>query len=240
MKCIVFLFTFLFSSVNAQTIEMIVSASAGGPADTISRKIAQIIESNGSNDILVLNKPGAAHTIAYNYVMNTTKPVLIITTPEVQKHPVYRHMDVVSRLGIFSMYVFSSSKSNIKTKEDLEKISSKREIIFGHSGHHTYSYIGLKEMCKNIKCLEVGYKSGSEGIFGVLSEQIDLYALVSYGSKSFLENKNLNLITTLRNEDNYLNIFSRNISKNKINEINYLISKNLNKNFLKEMGLEEN
>jgi tripartite-type tricarboxylate transporter receptor subunit TctC len=240
MKYLIVLFFVLFSKVNAQPIEVIVSASAGGPADTISRRISQIIENNSNNNLIVLNKSGAAHTIAYNYIMNSNKPTIILTTPEVQKHPVYQQLNTVVQLGVFSIYVFSNTKSSLKTRQDVEIESSKREITFGHSGHHTYSYIGLQEMCSKINCLPVGYKSGSEGILGVLGGHVDLYALVSYGSKSFLENKNLNLVTTLRNKNNYLTIFSKNIPEEKVNEIKNVIQKNIDKNFLKDMGLEVN
>lgn len=238
MRFLFLLLAFLTSIANSQTIDLIVSASPGGPTDTVSRKIAQIVETNSNINLPVFNKPGAAHTIAYNHILNTTRPTIIISTPEVQKHPVYSQLNPVLQLGKFSIHIFANSKSTIKTRKDID--NANREILFGHSGENTYSYIGLQEICANIKCLPVGYKSGAEGMLGVLTNQVDLYALVSFGSKSFIENDKLRIVTTLRSSNNYLTVFSKNIPQEKSKEIHDLILKHLDKKFLKDMGFEVN
>lgn len=239
MKILYILFlALLINNVGAQTLELVVSASAGGPTDTISRNISDIIESNSSIKIIILNKPGGGHTIAYNYILNSNKGQIIISTPEIKKHKVYDQLIGVSNLGTFSIYVFSNINSKYKQLNNV--YTANKEILFGYSGINTYSYLGLQEICKNVSCLPVPYKSGSEGIFGIKSNQIDLYALVSFGSKSFLEDKNLNLVTKLYNPDNKLILFSKNVPLDIIENIRHILEKNLNKNFLKDMGFEVN
>lgn len=93
MKKLFFIMAFLAGLTHAQTIEFVVSASAGGPNDTVTRKIADAIEQNSNLKIVVTNKPGGAHTVAYNYVVTSNKPTLIMETPQIENHEVFSQMD---------------------------------------------------------------------------------------------------------------------------------------------------
>lgn len=224
--------------LHAQPIEFIVSASPGGPNDTVTRKVIEVLEKNSSLQFVVLNKPGAAHTIAYTHVLNSTKPTLIMSTPEIVSHEVYPHVDEVFNAGYFTNVLYVSSKSEIK---DLNQLSKLKEVKFGHGGFGSYSYMAMKKLCDNkLKCLEVPYKSGANGMMAVMSGEIDVYALASYGSTQFAENDKLNAIYHIRVEKDksWFKLFAKNISsKDKDTIRNILKSQDIK--FYSDMGFEK-
>lgn len=206
-------------SCLAQPIEFVVSASPGGPNDTVSRKIAEKLESRTNLQFVIVNKPGAAHTIGYNYVRTTSKPSLIMETPEIAQHEVFPYVEELYTGGYFVNTVFVSRKSGVKTLKQLIALSKQREVKFGHGGVGSYSQLSMGALCgSTLKCLDVPYKSGAEGMMAILTETIDAYALASYGSKQFLENPMYVAIHDVRlaKEKSWFKLFGKNLSsKNK-------------------------
>lgn len=202
-------------SINAEPIEFVVSASPGGPNDTVTRKLVEKLERSTGKQFVVTNRPGAAHTIGYSYVQNTTKPVLILSTPEVISHEVYPQLDEVYNLGYFYNNLFVSERSGIKSFKHLTDISKTRDINFGHGGVGTYSYLALEQVCSGaLKCLAVPYKSGANGMLALLSGEIDAYALASYGSQQFLENPKVVAIYKIKTtkDKSWFKLFAKNLS----------------------------
>lgn len=223
-----------------QQIDVIVSASAGGPNDIVTRKTIEMLEKNTNYQFVILNKPGAAHTIAYNYMLTVTKPTLLFSTPEIVNHEVYNHLDDLYTLGYFTNDIYVSKKSGINNLKDLYKVSKTREIVFGHGGVGTYSHKAMENMCKSqIKCLSIPYKSGAEGMLALMSGQIDAYAVVSYSRAQYSENDKLKFVHSIKADinDNWFKVFSKNIS----NEDNTNIAralKSIDSNFYKNMGFQ--
>lgn len=220
MKRILYLLLFLFSiSAFCSDIEFVVSASPGGPADTVSRKVLEVLKDTSLDNIVVLNKPGAAHTIAYNYILNSKKPTLIISTSEIQSNPVVDTVSEIYNLGHYSNLLVVSSSSGIKNISDFYKVAETREILFGTSGIGTANYLAMKKFCYNIRCLEVPYKSANEGLLGIMSGQIDAYAVVSYGIKPYLDNNGkLSVIHELKlpKSETALTLYAKNLSEQQI------------------------
>lgn len=228
------------SICRAETIEFIVSASPGGPNDTVSRRLVERIEKSTSLQIAVFNKPGAAHTIAYTHVLNTNKPTLIMSTPEIINHEVYTHLDEIYNTGYFTNTLFVSEKSGIKSVKQLVELANTREILFGHGGIGTYSHMAMETFCKSIKCLGVPYRSGADGMLALMSNQIDAYALVSYGAYQFSENNKVVPIYTIRTkkDNSWFKLFAKNISaKDKDAIISVL--KSQDPKFYTDMGFEK-
>ena len=227
--------------MHAETIEVVVSASAGGPNDTVTRKVVERLEKQTNLQFVILNKPGAAHVIAYNYVQSTSKPILIIETPEITQHEVYSHVDELYNTGYFYNTLLVSEKSGIKNLNQLIDLSKQREINFGHGGVGSYSHLVTKQICeKTIRCLEVPYKSSPEGMIGLLSGTIDAYAIVSYGSKQFLENEKYLAIYNIRlgREKSWYKIFGKNLPERDRQSI-VSVLKYTDAKFFTEMGLEK-
>lgn len=231
---------FNFNVFATQNIEFVVSASPGGPNDTVTRKIADRIEKNSNLQFTIINKPGAAHVIAYNHVMTTTKPTLIMETPEIEKHEVFSQVDELYNGGHFMNILFVSEKSGIKNMKQMIELSDKRTINFGHGGVGSYSHLAMQSVCKTtLRCLDVPYKSAAEGMMGLLNGSIDAYAIVSYGSKQFLENDKYLAIHDIRlgKEKSWYKLFGKNLTE-KDKRIIVDILKNTDAKFFTDMGLE--
>lgn len=229
----------LFSlSAHSEPIEFLVGASPGGPDDTVSRKIAASIESNSDLKFVIINKPGAAHQIAYNYLEQTKKKTVMVGLDELQKQPVYQELETLFYLGDTSNYLFVASNTNIFNLKDFIELSKKRTINFGHGGQGTYSYDMMNELCNSkLTCLPVPYKSGVEGMAEVMNNTIDTYAIVSYGSQGYLQNDKFRMIANIKHPKgvNWVKLFGKNLTDND-KEVIERVMKNLDKKFFTDLG----
>lgn len=242
--------------VNAQPIEFIVKSAVGGPDDIMTRKLADEIEKKSALKIIVVNKPGAAHIIGYNYFESKTTPSLIIADDNMQKHSVYLQSEKLANLGDFTNIIYVKKDSGISTFKELSELSKRRSINFGHGGEGTYSHIAASKICEKVlNCLLVPYKSGAPAMIDMLVGTIDAYSLISYGADIYMNNNNYTAImmysntkhpkydiprlpSTLRNLEirNWIALFSRNISdKDKLTIKN--IMSQLDINFYTDAGL---
>lgn len=242
MKILILLVSLILSvSINAQpTIEFVVTAAPGGANDTVTRKLVEKLEKNTSLKFVVLNKAGAAHVIGYNYVLNSDKPALIISTPEIISHDVNSKLDELYTLGYFTNTLFVSKKSNIQNFKQLTELSKTREIIFGHGGYRTYSHQAMQTVCeKTLRCLDVAYKGGSQGMIALMSGEIDAFAITTYGTKQFFENNNLVPIYNITTkEKNWVKLFAKHISLAERELISNVL-KSQDFKFYSDMGFEK-
>jgi tripartite-type tricarboxylate transporter receptor subunit TctC len=230
-----------FNASAQPAIEFVVSAAAAGPNDTVTRKLVEKLEKDTSLKFVVLNKPGAAHVIGYNYVLHSDKPTLIMSTPEIVNHEVYSKLDEVYNAGYFTNTLFVSKKSGIKSIRELADLSNTREIVFGHGGAGTYSHRAQQTMCeKTLRCLDVAYKGGSQGMLALMSGEIDAYAITTYGTKQFFENDKLipihNIVSS--KDKSWFKLFSKNMSKAD-QEIIAIALKSQHLKFYTDMGFEK-
>ena len=226
---------------SAERIEVVVSASPGGPNDTVTRKIVDKLERQTNLQFVILNKPGGERVIAYNYVNNNTNPVLIFETPEIEKHEVFIKVDEIINLGYFYNILLVSEKSGIKNLSQLIDLSKQREINFGHASIGSYSHLASKYMCvKTLRCLTVPYKSSAEGMVGLLTGTIDAYAIVSYGSKQFINNNKYVAIHNIKleREKSWYKLFSKNLPEKDIQNIKYVLQ-SIDARFFSEMGFDK-
>lgn len=241
MKKIIISLLLATSLVQAQTIEFIVSATPGGPMDTATRKIVEKIESATDLKIVVMNKPGAGHVIAYNHIENSTKPSLLLATPEILAHDVRNQIDELYTIGHFSNILYVSKKSNIASFQQLIALSKTRDIIFGHGGVGSYSYNAMEIVCKStLRCLDVSYKSGNQGMLALLTGEIDSFAIMSYGTKQFADNPAYVPIHTVRysRDNSWLKMISKNVSS-KDKETILKVLKSQDAKFYTDMGFEK-
>ena len=242
MKIITLLAIIISFNVGAQpAIEFVVSAAPGGPNDTVTRKLVEKLEKNTPLKFIVLNKAGAAHVIGYNHVLNSDKPTLIMSTPEITNHDVYPTLDEVYNAGYFTNTLFVSKKTGIKSIRELVDLSNTREIVFGHGGVGTYSHRAQQTVCeRTLRCLDVAYKGGSQGMLALMSGEIDAYAITTYGTKQFFENSMLVPIHNILSskDKSWFKLFSKNVSLADRETIsNVLKSQDLK--FYTDMGFEK-
>lgn len=232
----------LCSGLHAEPIEFIVSASPGGPNDTVTRKIVDRLEKKTNLQFVIINKPGAAHTIAYGHVLNSTKPTLLLSTSEIESHEVFSHVDEIYNTGFFSNLIFVSKEFSVNNSvtnlKHLTQLSKHKEINFGHGGVGSYSYMAMQKLCNGtLRCLDVPYKSSAEGMMGLLTGTIDAYGIVSYGSKQFQENSKYVVIHNLYLDYNksWFKLFAKNLS-DKDKEIIVKTLRTTDNKFYTDMG----
>ena len=263
MKKLLLCFLMLCSVVYAETIEVIVTTGAGGPTDNFTRKIVQELENKSDLKFVIMNKIGASHNIGYTYIHSSDKPTIFIATDVIitnKGNPAYPHgitssVEPLFFLGEFSNILLVNSKTNIRTLDDLIKLSKEREVRFGHGGIGTYGYEALTNLCDTMKCVSVPYKSGTEAVMGVLSESIDVFSSVSFGADIFTENNRLRSILIMSNQKhdkyevptlskkfkdkeikNWVMLFSRNLSNEDKTTILNILKKE-DKKFYTDFGV---
>lgn len=228
---------FISLACNAQTIEFVVSASAGGPNDNVTRKVLDKLKEHGNITGIVVNKPGGAHTVAYSYVLNSNKPTVIIETSEVENHEVIKDLQDIHSLGNFYNTLFVSEKSGIKSIAELKR---KNTVMFGHGGYGSFSYKAMQQLCTTqLSCTDIPYKSSAEGMLALATGDIDAYAIVSYGSKQFLDNPRYVAIHSIKFDKNksWYKVFGKNLTNKEIDTIKKVLV-SLPQPFYKDLGLE--
>lgn len=255
MKALLLLL-FLSFELNATPIEFVVKAAAGGPDDVITRKLVDHIEQDTNLKFIVVNKPGAAHVIGYNYFESKNTPALIIGDSNMINHPVINSSERLFLMGDFTNILFVKNKNGINTLDDLINLSKEREIKFGHGGVGTFSWIAADTMCQKIlRCLLVPYRSGAPGMLDILNGTIDAYALISYGSNAFIDNdmyRTIVMYSTSKHPTldiptlprkykdleirNWIAIYSKNLSVDDKSRIQQSLNK-INSTFFIENGL---
>lgn len=236
-KLLVGLLLLVSISCKAQPIEFVVSASAGGPNDSVTRKVLDKLKEQAGIIGVVINKPGGAHTVGYNYVLNTNKPTVFIETSEIENHEVFKTLQDIYNLGYFTNTLFVSEKSGIKTLSELKR---KPNVMFGHGGYGSFSYKAMQQMCvTQLTCTDVPYKSSAEGMLALASGDIDAYAIVSYGSKQFSENPRYTAIHSIKVDKNksWYKVFGKNLSEKEVSTIQKVLA-SLPQSFYKDLGLE--
>ncbi len=226
-------------NLQAQPIEFIVAAAVGGPDDTITRKLISKIEEQSSLKFVIVNKPGAAHTIGYNYMNQSVQPSLMISNNNIVNNDLYRTSKPVFKLGTFSNIVFVSKASPIKDMKDLIELSQKRQINFAHGGVGTASHKAMSRLCeKTLNCLPVPYKGASQAMLDLLNGTVDTFAVVSYGANAFLQNTSYKSIGKISNEDNWVILFGKNLSNKDVETIQTILNQT-NNDFFTEMGFSQ-
>lgn len=228
----------LFFCVNlqAQPIEFIVAATVGGPDDTITRKLISKIEEQSNLKFVIVNKPGAAHTIGYNYMNQSIKPSLMISNNNIVNSDLYKTSKPIFKLGTFSNIVFISKTSPIKDMNDLVELSQKRQINFAHGGVGTASHKAMSRLCeKLLNCLPVAYKGASQAMIDLVNGTVDTFAVVSYGANAFSQNTSYKSIGKISNDDNWVILFGKNLSDKDIETIQTILNQT-NNDFFAEMG----
>jgi len=71
--------SFNATAQNKRPLEWVVGMAAGGGSDVVARSVAEQMSKTLEQPIVVLNKPGAAHNIATDYVVRTASPNVLLT-----------------------------------------------------------------------------------------------------------------------------------------------------------------
>jgi len=246
MKKFILLLTLFLASAFAksQTIEFVVTAAPGGAADILARKLEKEIELSSNLNIIVVAKPGASHNIGYQYIHQTKKPTIFVSDISLIRNknlPGYPNgitaeIEPLVYIGGFYSVLMVSSKSSIKTYNDFLKVASERQIRVGHGGIGTFGHEAAVEVCKNIDCLMVPYKSSPPGMIDVASQIIDAFPFQSYGAKQLLQADSNFIGIKDIDLNHWVMLFSKNLNETDKYTIINILSKQ-DKAFFENLGV---
>lgn len=235
------LLLFFCSFLHAEPIEFVVYGGVGGAADVASRELKKVIDNEITKEIAIVNKIGAAHNIAFQYISETKKPTIflsdevIITNKKTIGYPknIIDEVKPIFYVGDARSILYVNADSNINSYEDFKNM---KEIKIGYGGVGTQSEDAMEEFCENLNCLKVPYKSGSSGMVDLYTKIIDAYPMMSFGGNTFINNPKLRIIKKSKKK-NWLILFSKNLSVEDEKTIINTLSKQ-NDVIFEELGIE--
>lgn len=191
--CILLMASLLFSKSFAletwpnHPIKFIVGFGPGGANDLVARVVAEAASKQLGQAIVVENKPGAGSVLGADFVAKSAPDGYtffvsaggIITNPMIKSSMPYREGDLVpvGLLAISPSVIVVSADSKINNLKDLLAIAKEPQgLNFSTAGTGSTPHF-VAEMLKvkaGGKYEIIPYKSGSEGMVAVISNQVDV------------------------------------------------------------------
>ena len=181
-----------FSDVDwpKRAITGVNGASAGGGSDYVSRAIAIPMGAALGKRVNIINKPGAAHSIATDYVWKKpsdgywwvmTSNYNRFLRPMKYHHTIpwkdWQYFRAVSTIMSFAVL----PESPIKNFGDFLDMAKKKpgKVTIGNSGHGGVWHLGmaLVEKVAGIKVHHVPYKGDKTALLGLFQKEIDVVGI---------------------------------------------------------------
>ena len=191
---IAFVATFIAASALAadpwpnRPIKFVVGFGPGGANDLVARAVAEAVSKQLGQPVIVENKPGAGSVLGGDYVAKSAPDGYtfyagaaggVVTIPMLRNNMPYKQEDLVpvGMMAVSPSIIVVNSDSPIQNfKELLAKAKNKPGVTFATAGSGSTPHF-VAEMLKlyagggNYEIIP--YKSGSEGVFAVVSKQVD-------------------------------------------------------------------
>jgi len=169
-------------------IKFVVGFGPGGANDLVARAVAEGVSKQLGQPIIVENKPGAGSVVGGDYVAKSTPDGYtfyagaaggVVTIPMLRSSMPYKQEDLVpvGMMAVSPSIIVVNSESPIQNFKDLlAKAKNKPGVTFATAGSGSTPHF-VAEMLKiyagggNFDIIP--YKSGSEGVFAVVSKQVD-------------------------------------------------------------------
>jgi tripartite-type tricarboxylate transporter receptor subunit TctC len=172
----------------SRPIKFIVGFGPGGANDLVARAVAEGVSKQLGQPIIVENKPGAGSVVGGDYVAKSAPDGYtfyagaaggIVTIPMLRSSMPYKQEDLVpvGMMAVSPSIIVVNADSLIQNLKDLiKKAQGTSGLTFATAGSGSTPHF-VAEMLK----LDTGggnyeiipYKSGSEGVFAVVSKQVD-------------------------------------------------------------------
>ena len=169
-------------------IKFVVGFGPGGANDLVARAVAEGVSKQLGQPVIVENKPGAGSVVGGDYVAKSAPDGYtfyagaaggIVTIPMLRSNMPYKQEDLVpvGMMAVSPSIIVVNADSPIQNFKDLlAKAQFKPGVTFATAGTGSTPHF-VAEMLK----LDAGggiyeiipYKSGSEGMFAVVSKQVD-------------------------------------------------------------------
>jgi tripartite-type tricarboxylate transporter receptor subunit TctC len=169
-------------------IKFIVGFGPGGANDLVARAVAEGVSKQLGQPVIVENKPGAGSVLGGDYVAKSAPDGYtfyagaaggVVTIPMLRNNMPYKQEDLVpvGMMAVSPSIIVVNSDSPIQNfKELLAKAKGKPGVTFATAGSGSTPHF-VAEMLKlyagggNYEIIP--YKSGSDGVFAVVSKQVD-------------------------------------------------------------------
>jgi tripartite-type tricarboxylate transporter receptor subunit TctC len=169
-------------------IKFVVGFGPGGANDLVARAVAEGVGKQLGQPIIVENKPGAGSVVGGDYVAKSAPDGYtfyagaaggVVTIPMLRNSMPYKQEDLVpvGMMAVSPSIIVVNSDSPIQNFKDLlAKAKVKPGVTFATAGSGSTPHF-VAEMLKlytgggNYEIIP--YKSGSEGVFAVVSKQVD-------------------------------------------------------------------
>jgi tripartite-type tricarboxylate transporter receptor subunit TctC len=170
----------------AKKIDFVVAFAAGGFADTLARLVAQKLNEQWGQSVVVDNRAGAGGNIAARAVASADADgytVLVTTTAVAINQTMYRKLDV-SLDQLTPVAISASSAESIATHpnkapgglKEFLAFAKDREVTFATagvgSGSHLAAEYFFKTMAK-VKAVHVPFRGGAPAVQAAVGDQVD-------------------------------------------------------------------
>ena len=172
-------------------ITIVVPYGPGSAIDAVARALAQGVQKNLGQNVIVDNKTGAGGALGTQYVgrrpadgytvgvVSINPFVLSYFSKALPLHPVDDFTHVIATTG-YLMAVAVRTDSKMKDMKDLVENAraNSGKLTYSTSGIASTGYLNMEEFASlaNIKLVHVPYKSGAEDVTAVLAGQVDFFA----------------------------------------------------------------
>jgi tripartite-type tricarboxylate transporter receptor subunit TctC len=169
-------------------IKFIVGFGPGGANDLVARAVAEGVSKQLGQPVIVENKPGAGSVVGGDYVAKSAPDGYtfyagaaggIVTIPMLRSNMPYKNTDLipVGMMAVSPSIIVVNADSSIQNLKDLiAKAQGNPGLTFATAGsgstpHFVEEMLMLYAGGGNYEIIP--YKSGSEGVFAVVSKQVD-------------------------------------------------------------------
>ena len=186
VSCVFLNVAFAADSWPNRTIKIVVGFGPGGANDLVARVVAEGVSKQLGQPVIVENKPGAGSVLGADFVAKSAPDGYtffvgaggVVTNPMIKSSMPYKEGDLlpVGMLAISPSIVVVSADSKVNSLKDLLALANtSKGLNFSTAGTGSTPHF-VAEMLKvkaGGKYEIIPYKSGSEGMFAVISNQVD-------------------------------------------------------------------
>ena len=203
----------------SKPIRILVGAAPGGGSDTITRKVAQLIQQQTNASIVVENRPGASGSIAVlatirsapdGYTLTICPPDTVAVYPQMKKVPPYtfENLTAVAKLAEVNYIFVVPANSPVNNVADFIKYAKAqpKPLSFGSNGVATSATM-VSEMFKQktgVQMQQVPYQSDAPMLVGMSTGETAFATTAFVSAKAFLDSgkvKAIGLVNDQRNPE---------------------------------------
>lgn len=170
----------------AKPLRLIVPYSAGGPTDGVARLIAQHLEKNLGQPVVVQNRPGAGGAVGVGevlraapdgYTLALVAPGPVAGLPALQKLP-YELSDIqyIAAVARYPSVISVGARSGISTLQELvdQALKAPGKLNYSSAGNGTTPHIGAELFRQEaaIETMHIPYKGAAPATTALLAGEV--------------------------------------------------------------------